>query len=189
MNATSTEFTSHTTEIPGLLILDVTAMNDDRGYFQEKFQHGKLVAAGMPAEFDQVQTNITYNNKAGVTRGGHAEPWHKYVSSIIGRIFFAAIDLRGGPTFGKVVTVELTPERAVFVPRGVASSYQAQEPDCYYYYSIGSERTPELMDKARFVNVTDPALNIAWPIPLDQAILSDKDRALPMLADVDPMEA
>ena len=184
----STTFIAHTTDIPGLIIFDVSAMRDERGYFQEKFQHGKLVAAGMPASFQQVQTNITYNKQPGATRGGHAEPWDKYVSVVAGKVFFAAIDLRAGQTFGKVVSVEVTPEIALFVPKGVASSYQALEPECYYYYSIGSERTPELMARALFVNVADPALAINWPISLDKAVLSEKDRNHPMLADVKPFE-
>jgi dTDP-4-dehydrorhamnose 3,5-epimerase-like enzyme len=34
----------------------------------------------------------------------------------------------------------------------------------------------------------DPVLNIAWPIAESDAIISDKDRANPLLKDVTPME-
>jgi dTDP-4-dehydrorhamnose 3,5-epimerase len=74
MAVPTTEFTTHTTDIPGLLIFNVTQVGDDRGYFQEKFQKAKLVAAGLPEDFNVVQNSLSYNKQAGVTRGFHAEP-------------------------------------------------------------------------------------------------------------------
>ncbi|NCU30152.1 dTDP-4-keto-6-deoxy-D-glucose epimerase, partial [Candidatus Saccharibacteria bacterium] len=74
MSVPTTEFTGHTTDIPGLLIFDVTYVGDDRGYFQEKFQKAKLVAAGLPEQFQIVQNSLSYNKETGVTRGFHAEP-------------------------------------------------------------------------------------------------------------------
>src|SRR3954469_12454295 len=120
MGAPTTEFTAHKTDIPGLLIFDVTYVGDDRGYFQEKFQKAKLVAAGLPENFNVVQNSLSYNKEAGVTRGLHAEPWDKYISVVTGKVFCAYVDLRKGPSFGKMVTVELTPTKAVFLPEGVA---------------------------------------------------------------------
>jgi len=186
--AESTQITSQTTNIPGLVVFAITMMRDERGYFQEKFEHAKLVHAGLPESFVQFQTNITYSKQAGVTRGAHAEPWNKFVSVVNGRVFFAAIDLRAGESFGNIFAVEINPEVAVFVPHGVAASYQVLTDDCYYYYSIDHERTPALLAQARYVNVGDPALGIQWPIPLDQAVLSDKDRGHPLLAAVKPIE-
>jgi dTDP-4-dehydrorhamnose 3,5-epimerase len=37
------------------------------------------------------------------------------------------------------------------------------------------------------VNLADPALGIDWPIPLEQAVISEKDRAHPLLADIEPV--
>ena len=48
MATPTTEFTTHQTYIPGLLIFDVSSVGDERGYFQEKYQKAKLVAAGCP---------------------------------------------------------------------------------------------------------------------------------------------
>ncbi len=186
--ATTTEFTATPTPIPGLLVFNISLMGDERGYFQEKYEHAKLVAAGLPKDFVQFQTNITYSKQPGVTRGAHAEPWEKYVSVVSGRVYFVGVDLRAGKTFGTSFGVEVTPEVAVYVPQGVAAAYQVLEPDAYYIYSINRERTPELLAEARYVNVADPALKITWPIPLDRAMLSEKDRALPNLAEVKPFE-
>jgi dTDP-4-dehydrorhamnose 3,5-epimerase len=188
MAVATTEFTSRTTDIPGLLIFDVTSVGDERGYFQEKFQKAKLVAAGMPEQFNVVQNSISYNKEAGVTRGFHAEPWDKYISVVTGKVFTAYVDLRAGDGFGKVVTLEITPNVAVFLPQGVANSFQTLEPDTYYLYSVNAHWSADNYDKYSFVNLADPTINVQWPIDLDQAIVSDRDRNHPLLADVEPME-
>lgn len=188
MAVATTEIIGHETEIPGLLIFDVSLVGDDRGYFQEKFQKAKLVKAGLPESFNVVQNSLSYNKEAGVTRGLHAEPWDKYISVITGKVFCAYVDLRKGPSFGKMVTVELTPTKTVFLPQGVANSFQTLEPDTYYLYSVNAHWSADNYDKYCFVNLADPTLNIQWPISLDKAIMSDRDRNHPMLKDITPME-
>jgi dTDP-4-dehydrorhamnose 3,5-epimerase len=188
MAVATTEFTAHTTGIPGLLIFDVTQVGDERGYFQEKFQKTKLVAAGLPDDFNIVQNSLSYNKEAGVTRGFHAEPWDKYISVVTGRVFAAYVDLRKGGTFGKVVTVEITPNITVFLPEGVANSFQTLEPDTYYLYSVNAHWSADNYDKYCFVNLADQDLAVKWPISLDQAIMSDRDKNHPALKDVTPME-
>jgi dTDP-4-dehydrorhamnose 3,5-epimerase len=183
----TTQVTGHTTEIPGLLTFDVTLVGDDRGYFQEKFHKTKLVEAGLPENFDIVQNSLAFNKK-GVTRGFHAEPWDKYVSIINGEAFVAYVDLRKGDSFGKVVTLTLNPEKAVYVPAGVGNSYQCLTDDLYYLYSVNQHWTPDAYEKYSFVNLADPEIDVKWPISLDEAILSDKDRNHPHLKDVTPME-
>ncbi len=188
MAVATTEVTGHETDIPGLIIFDVSLVGDDRGYFQEKFQKAKLVQAGLPEGFNVVQNSLSYNKEAGVTRGLHAEPWDKYISVITGKVFCAYVDLRKGPSFGKVVTVELTPTKAVFLPEGVANSFQTLEPDTYYLYSVNAHWSADNYDKYCFVNLSDPSLNIQWPIALDKATMSDRDRNHPLLKDITPME-
>jgi len=185
----TTKFTAHQTDIPGLLICDVSHVDDDRGYFQEIYQKNKLVAVGMPKTFDVVQTNLSYNQQTGVARGFHAEPWDKYISIITGKVFAAYVDLREGPTFGKIVTADITPNTAVFLPRGVGNAYQTLEPNCYYYYSVNGNWSADNYDKYCFVNLADPDLNIKWPIPLSRSIMSERDRNHPKLHDIIPMEA
>jgi dTDP-4-dehydrorhamnose 3,5-epimerase len=184
----TTEFTAQQTAIPGLLIFDVTLVGDERGYFQEKFQKAKLVAAGLPETFTVIQNNISYNKEVGVTRGIHAEPWDKYVSVIAGKVFAAYVDLRKGDSFGKTVTVEITPTKAVFVPQGVGNSYQTLEPDTYYLYSVNAHWSADNYQGYCFINAADPQVNIQWPIPLDKAVLSERDKTHPNLADIEPME-
>jgi len=173
------------TVIPGLLVVDLVLHGDARGWFKENYQKEKMEALGLPA-FEAVQNNFSFNQEVGVTRGLHAEPWEKYTSLANGRAFCAWVDLRKGDSFGKLFTMEITPDTAVFVPRGVANSYQTLEPGMTYTYLVNAHWSPDAEYAA--ANLFDPALGIDWPIGREQAILSDKDRANPLLADVKPME-
>lgn len=188
MAVPTTEVTGHETAIPGLLWFDVTRVEDDRGWYQESYQKSKLIAAGLPEGFDIVQNSFSYNNNRGVTRGFHAEPWDKYITVIKGRVFVAYADLRLGETFGQVVTLEITPTKAVYLPRGVANSFQTLEEDTYYIYSVNDLWSAEKYDEYTFVNLADPTLGVAWPIPLDQAIMSERDKNHPFMDQIKPLE-
>ncbi len=187
MGVPTTEITGHTTEIPGLLIFDVTYVGDERGYFQEKFQKEKLVAAGLPESFQIVQNSISYNKEPGVTRGFHAEPWDKYISVVTGKVFAAYVDLRKGDSFGKVVTVEIGPNTTIYLPKGVANSFQTLEPDTYYLYSVNAHWSADNYDEYCFANLADPEIGVSWPIALENAVMSDRDKNHPLLKDVTPL--
>lgn len=184
----TTEFTIQKTEIPGLLIFNVTSLGDERGWYQEKYQKEKLVAAGFPESFIAEQTNVSYNKEAGVTRGFHAEPWDKYIGVVKGKVFAAYVDLRKGDSFGKKVTVEIDEHTTIYLPRGVGNSFQTLEPDTYYLYNVNDFWSADKYSQYTFANLSDPAIGIDWPIPLDQAVMSDRDHNHPLLADVQPME-
>lgn len=173
------------TAIPGLYEVDLVLQGDSRGWFKESYQKQKMEALGLP-KFEVVQNNFSFNAQKGVTRGLHAEPWEKFISLSNGRVFGAWADLRAGGGFGKVLTLEITPHKAVFVPRGVANGYQTLEPNVIYTYLVNEHWSPKT--KYTSVNLFDPALGVIWPIAKDQAIVSDKDAANPMLKDVRPME-
>lgn len=172
------------TPIPGLLVWDLPVHGDNRGWFKENWQREKMVAAGLP-DFGPVQNNVSFNDAAGTTRGVHAEPWDKFVSVATGRIFGAWVDLRAGPTFGTVFTAELDPSRAVFVPRGVGNAFQTLEAGTAYVYLVNDHWTADAQYAS--VNLADETIAIDWPIPLDRAELSEKDRAHPRLHDVTPI--
>jgi dTDP-4-dehydrorhamnose 3,5-epimerase len=173
------------TIIPGLFEIDLVLHGDSRGWFKENYQKEKLEALGLP-DFEIVQNNFSFNAEVGVTRGLHAEPWEKFISLANGRVFCAWVDLRKGNSFGTVFTTELTPEKAVFVPRGVANAYQALEPNITYTYLVNAHWSPDA--KYAAVNLFDPTLGIKWPIAENDAIVSEKDLNNPLLKDVTPME-
>ncbi|MDB5161259.1 MAG: dTDP-4-dehydrorhamnose reductase [Candidatus Saccharibacteria bacterium] len=173
------------TSILGLFEVDLILQDDERGWFKENYQRQKMEALGLP-HFEIVQNNFSFNAQKGVIRGLHAEPWEKFISVANGRVFGAWVDLRKGDSFGKTLTIEITPSKAVFVPRGVANAYQTLEPNITYTYLVNEHWSAD--GKYLAVSLFDPALGINWPVPPDQAIISDKDAAHPMLKDITPME-
>lgn len=171
--------------IPGLFEIDLVLHGDRRGWFKENYQKEKLEALGLPA-FEIVQNNFSYNEEVGVTRGLHAEPWEKFISVANGRVFGAWVDLRKGPSFGTRFLLEITPAKAVFVPRGVANGYQTLEDRVTYTYLVNAHWSPDA--EYDFVNLFDPTVGVPWPIPRAEAIVSDKDLSHPNLADVAPID-
>lgn len=181
------ELSIQETPIPGLLVIDLPVHGDSRGWFKENWQREKKLAIGLP-DFGPVQNNISFNAEAGVTRGIHAEPWDKYVSVGSGHIFGAWVDLREGKTFGKVFTTKIDPSKAVFVPRGVGNAFQALQDNTVYTYLVNDHWSQEAQDQYVSLNLADKTANINWPIPLDQAEVSDKDKKNLKLSEITPIK-
>lgn len=173
------------TTIPGLFIVDLVLHEDSRGWFKENYQKEKMETLGLPV-FNAVQNNFSFNKELGVTRGLHAEPWEKFISVANGKVFGAWVDLRKGENFGNSLTIEINPGIAVFVPRGVANGYQTLEENVTYTYLVNEHWSAE--SKYTFVNLFDSEISIDWPIEEKLSVISDKDKAHPLLKDVIPME-
>jgi dTDP-4-dehydrorhamnose 3,5-epimerase len=173
------ELKVHKTKIPGMLIIDLVLHGDERGWFKESFQQEKLIEQGFPKDFIPLQNNVSSNKEAGVTRGIHAEPWNKYISLTRGEVFVAIVDLRDIGTFGTTETLRMTPNKAIYVPKGCGNSYQTLTPNVEYSYLVDAHWTPEA--SYTMLNLADSSLEINWPIPLEQAILSEKDKKHPFL--------
>ena len=182
------------TTIPGLVVFKLGVFRDNRGWFKENFNHAKVISAAREVldegeqglkvleEFSIVQNNISYSSSE-VIRGMHAEPWEKFISIASGKVYGAWVDLREGPSFGNVFQMELTPETAIFVPRGVANGFQALE-DTSYAYLVNDYWSLELKPQYRFVNFNDPELGINWPLGINWSLVSEDDKNHPMLSDV-----
>ena len=183
---TYNELTVTESSIPGLYVINLPVHGDNRGWFKENYQKEKMEALGLPP-FEVVQNNFSFNDKRGATRGLHAEPWEKYISVANGSEYGAWVDLRQGDSFGKTFSVEINPGVAVFVPRGVANGYQTLEDNVTYTYLVNAHWSPEA--KYSMVNLFDPKVGIDWPISKDEAVVSEKDLAHPLLDDVIPIES
>lgn len=181
------ELAVRTTDISGLLDMDLPVHGDSRGWFKENYQRAKLEASGLPSHFEPVQNNISFNAQKGVTRGIHAEPWNKYISVAHGEVFAAIVDLREGDNFGTVETFQLDPSKAIFVPTGCGNSFQTLTENVVYTYLVDDYWSPDVAYTS--LNLADPDTAIEWPIPIEQAVISEKDQATPFLRDVTPMEA
>lgn len=173
------------TGFPGLLIYEPTVFGDHRGYFFESYNANTFQAAGL--EYNFVQDNQA-RSSYGVLRGLHyqLEPHAqtKLIRVLEGSIMDAVVDLRkGSPTYGKSYMIELSAANKLqlLVPKGFAHGYAVISEiaevmyKCDNFYHKGSEGG---------ISYNDPALDIDWGIPLDKAIVSEKDLLLPRLADV-----
>ena len=180
------ELKAERTNIPGMLVFDLSVHGDSRGWFKENWQRAKQTGLGLP-DLGPVQNNISFNAGRGVTRGIHAEPWDKYISVATGSVFGAWVDLRPGESFGEVYTCVIDPSKAIYVPRGVGNSFQALEDGTAYTYLVNAHWSAELKKTYTFVNLADPELGIDWPIPLSECELSEADKHHPMLKDAIPM--
>ena len=157
------------TTIEGLEVHRLTVHEDNRGWFKENWSGQKLTPK---------QHNVSFNAKAGATRGMHAEPWDKWVSVATGRVFGAWVDMRAGSaTFGEKFTCEIGPDTAVYVPRGVANGFQALEDNTTYIYLVNQRYSPG----GAFCSYKE----VDWP--LEPTELSAKDLEHPMLIDATPL--
>ena len=179
---------AHQTPIPGVVLFDLPVHGDNRGWFKENWQRSKMAALGLP-DFGPVQNNISFNASVGTTRGIHAEPWDKFISVATGRVFGAWVDLREGPSFGQTFHHVLDPSQAIFIPRGVGNAFQTLEDGTAYTYLVNDHWSADAQGMYTFLNLADTSADIPWPIPLDSAETSEKDKAHPFLPDVSPMQS
>jgi dTDP-4-dehydrorhamnose reductase/dTDP-4-dehydrorhamnose 3,5-epimerase len=172
------------TPIPGLLVIENFLHKDSRGWFKESWKLGDYDEANL-CNFTPVQNNVSHNDKRGSTRGLHAEPWDKLVTVLSGRVFCAWVDLRAGDGYGKVFTYTFGPETSVFIPSGVANSYQTLEDQTTYSYLVNGfwDQTKAY----RALNLSDSTLSIQWPISLSNAQISPKDSLNPDFANSLPI--
>jgi dTDP-4-dehydrorhamnose 3,5-epimerase len=173
------------TAVDGLLVLRMKQVADERGTVREAFRASAYAAAGVGVG-PWAQINVT-ESAPGAIRGLHGEAIDKLVAVAHGRVFAAYLDLReGSVTRGTVVTVELGPGDQVFVPAGVCNGFQSLgDSPTQYLYCFTQEWRPGMPGVA--VSPLDPALGIAWPVPVrdgDLAQVSAKDRSAPLLAEV-----
>lgn len=177
----TSRFTAIPVDLPGPVLLERRAFSDERGYLTRLFDAGDLEAFGWDGPLMQV--NETGTRFAGTVRGLHFQhPPHaeiKLVTCTAGRILDIAVDLRrGSPTFLRHVAVELSAEnrRSFLIPRGFAHGFQALTDDVHLVYCHSA---PHRAEAEGGLQPEDPALGIAWPLPVIG--LSPRDRAHPLV--------
>jgi dTDP-4-dehydrorhamnose 3,5-epimerase len=169
-------------EIEGLLIVEPRVHGDERGIFAETWRMDRYSAEGMPERFEQDNVSVS---RRGVVRGLHFQnpsAQGKLVSALSGAIFDVAVDLRrDSSTFGRWFGTELSGDnlRQLWIPAGFAHGFQALGDHTVVAYKCTAPYSPP---DERSLRWNDPAIGIRWPLP--QAILSTKDEAAPLLAEL-----
>jgi len=170
------------TNLPGLFIIEPKVFEDDRGYFFESYQEEKLNQQGIKTRFLQDnQSKSSY----GVIRGLHfqLEPYAqtKLIRVLEGNIFDIALDVRNGsPTFGRWFGLELSAEnkKQLYVPKGFAHGFSVLSKTAVVFYKCDELYNPCSEGGILF---NDPDLCIDWKVDPADAILSPKDKCLPIL--------
>ncbi|VDC27683.1 dTDP-4-dehydrorhamnose 3,5-epimerase [Pseudogemmobacter humi] len=171
------------TALPEVILVTPPRFGDARGWFSETFNAARMSAAGLDAPW--VQDNHSFSAAQGTLRGLHyqAPPraQDKLVRCSRGAILDVAVDFRAGsPRFGKWVAVELSAEngRQLLIPKGFLHGFVTLTPDTEVQYKCSDFYSPEHDGAVRW---DDPEIGIDWGVAAP--VLSDKDRAAPLLRD------
>lgn len=169
------------TPIAGLAVVQRNPLEDSRGFFSRFYCANEFATLGFEKPIQQI--NHTYTVKAGAVRGMHLQyPPHaevKMVSCLRGEVFDVAVDLRqDSPTFLQwhAEVLSAANRRSLLIPEGFAHGFQTLTNDCELIYL---HTAPYVKEAESALNVTDPQLNIKWPLEITE--MSDRDRAHPMI--------
>ncbi len=173
------------TSIKDLYVIKPKLWADERGYFYESYNQKLFAQAGIQADF--VQDNQSLSHK-GTLRGLHAqkEPsaQGKLVRVIQGKVLDIAVDIRKhSPTYGQHVRVELSGDNhhLFWIPSGFLHGFVTLTDHTIFTYKVTN-----FYDKNAEIGVAwnDPDLKIDWGFADSELVLSEKDKALPLLKDI-----
>ena len=174
------------TKLDSVVIIEPKIFDDARGYFFESFSQREFEEKVRKINF--VQDNESMSSY-GVMRGLHFQrpPFtqSKLVRCVKGAVLDVAVDIRkGSPTYGQHVAVELTEDnhRQFFVPRGFAHGFAVLSKTAIFQYKCDNFYAPQADGG---VSIKDEKLGIDWQIPIDKALLSEKDTLRECLKDFD----
>lgn len=171
------------TSISEVLVLTPRRFGDDRGFFCESWNKGRLAEAGITLDF--VQDNHSFSAAAGTIRGLHFQSsphaQDKLVRCGRGALLDVAVDIRrGSPTYGHWVTEELSFEngKQLLVPAGFLHGFLTLVPDTEIIYKCTDYYAPDCDGAVRW-----DSCGIDWGFDGTSPVLSEKDAIAPLFAD------
>ncbi len=163
-----------------LTLLSVFSQQDARGSFRKLFSSVDLRSRGVSCEVHEIFVTRSF---PAVVRGMHFQlPPHdheKHVCCLDGKILDVIVDLReGSPTYGRFESVELDARqpRVLTVPRGFAHGFCVLEGPALVHYVVSSPHAP-----SHDAGIRWDSFGMDWP--LTDPCVSERDRALPPLAE------
>lgn len=171
-------------DIAGLLTIEPKVFGDARGFFLETWNEQRYREAGLDLHF--VQDNMS-SSRRGTLRGLHFQnprAQGKLVWVIEGEVFDVAVDLRqGSPTFGRWHGLNLSGETRLqfYVPPGFAHGFAVLSDMAVFAYKCTEFYSPK---DEMTLSWDDPDVGVKWP--LEQPLLSEKDRKGVRLKDLPP---
>lgn len=180
--------TFHATNFDSVWLIELSPHFTPLGYLARSYCENTFRARGLKTVWPQ--SNETLTPRRGSLRGmhwqiaPHAET--KLVRCLRGAIFDVVVDVRpDSPSFGQHQSFELSADnlRQLYIPEGFAHGFQTLTDDCMLHYQMGASFSA---GSARGFRWDDPAVGIAWPLPV--TMLSDRDKDLPALGALDLMK-
>ena len=170
------------TRLEGLVLIEPTVHPDARGFFFETYRRKEYASLGIDAEFVQDNHSRSVQNTIRALHFQLAPGQAKLIRAARGSIYDVAVDLRrGSPTFGQHEAFELSDENArqIFVPVGFAHGFCVTSEAADVTYKVSSYYDPAT---ERGITFDDPEIGIPWPAA--EALVSDRDRKNPRLAEI-----
>jgi dTDP-4-dehydrorhamnose 3,5-epimerase len=171
------------TKLKGCFIIEPKIIQDERGYFMESFNHNTF-QNGVGQNVNFVQDNQSFSSK-GVLRGLHYQCGEyaqaKLVRVLQGEVLDVAVDIRpDSETYGQYEAILLSAENQMqfFVPRGFAHGFLVLSESATFFYKCDNFYNKE---NEGGIIYNDETINIDWNFPLQELIISDKDKVLPNL--------
>lgn len=169
--------------ISGVVLCKPKRFHDPRGTFFESYRHD-LIQEAIGHSLALKQGNTSVSNK-NVFRGIHfadvPPSQAKYVTVPRGAIIDFVVDIRvGSSTFGKVESFELNDKNnhSLYIAEGLGHGFLSLEENTVVSYLVSETFHA---DREHGINPLDPELGIVLPIPLNEAIISEKDTNAPSL--------
>jgi dTDP-4-dehydrorhamnose 3,5-epimerase len=169
--------------IKGAWIVESEVWPDNRGLFREWFKPSESKEI-IGFEFSVEQANLSISDY-GVVRGIHYSiapaGQAKWVTCAHGEILDFIIDLRiNSATYKKIESVKLlgNGNKSVLIGPGLGHAFISLAQGSAVTYLLSSPYKPELEFE---INPFDQTLKIDFGIPVNQLVVSDKDRSAPSL--------
>lgn len=162
----------------GILEITPKLFNDDRGFFYESYS--KQIFDNLVNEnINFVQDNHSFSKKY-ILRGFHYQkpPFEqgKLIRVIQGEVIDYVLDLRpNSNTFLKYFEFVISEKnkKQLWIPNGFAHAFLTLSDDVHFLY-----KTTNYYSKQHEININpfDEDLNISFPIPKTNIVMSAKDR-------------
>lgn len=170
----------HSTSIDGLFFIAHKHFPDERGFYSELARTPEIDE--LTREIFAIKQLNQSRSNTNVTRGIHAENWNKLVTVTNGSCFCALVDIRkNSQTFGKFETIALGTTAgllmgSIYISKGIGNSFCVVEGPADYVYAVDAVWAQRDKSFDVSINLFDPDININWPIPREQMIISQRDQ-------------
>ena len=169
----------------GVKVIASQPVGDHRGFFIRTSDADTLAAAGIDhRRFVQESQSRSVRRTLRGLHGRRVLNEAKLFRCAHGAVFDTVVDLRPwSPTYlrSEGFTLDDRTHEQLYIPPGCVHGFQSLTEVSDVCYRMDEPYAPELI---LYLAYDDPALGIEWP--LDDPIVSDRDRSAPTLAELEP---